>query len=255
MYKRQNDTYEPGSTFKIITTAAALEEQVVSLDSPFFCPGYKVVDDRRIRCHKVGGHGSETFTQGIMNSCNPVFIELGLRLGVDRFYQYFEQFGLLEKTGIDVPGEAGTIMHDPKNMGPVELATVSFGQSFQITPVQPVSYTHLDVYKRQEQVRVLPISEKYADYAEKIRKELARNEIDVTMDNRSEKIGYKIREARLDKVPYMLVVGQKEEEEGTVSVRSRYAGDEGQKPLSEFIDAICKEIRTKEIRKIENPDA
>lgn len=106
-----------------------------------------------------------------------------------------------------------------------------------------------------EQVRVLPISEKYADYAEKIRKELARNEIDVTMDNRSEKIGYKIREARLDKVPYMLVVGQKEEEEGTVSVRSRYAGDEGQKPLSEFIDAICKEIRTKEIRKIENPDA
>ena len=134
-----NDTYEPGSTFKIITTAAALEEQVVSLDSPFFCPGYKVVDDRRIRCHKVGGHGSETFTQGIMNSCNPVFIELGLRLGVDRFYQYFEQFGLLEKTGIDVPGEAGTIMHDPKNMGPVELATVSFGQSFQITPVQLVT--------------------------------------------------------------------------------------------------------------------
>ncbi len=134
-----NDTYEPGSTFKIITTAAALEEAVVSLDSPFFCPGYKVVDDRRIRCHKAGGHGSETFTQGIMNSCNPVFIELGLRLGVERFYHYFEQFGLLEKTGIDVPGEAGTIMHNPKNMGPVELATVSFGQSFQITPVQLIT--------------------------------------------------------------------------------------------------------------------
>lgn len=131
-----NDTYEPGSTFKIITASAGLEEGVVSLQDQFFCPGYKIVDDRRIRCHKVSGHGSENFVQASQNSCNPVFIEVGLRLGVERYYQYFQQFGLLEKTGIDLPGEAGTIMHHPENMGQVELATVAFGQSFQITPIQ-----------------------------------------------------------------------------------------------------------------------
>ena len=131
-----NDTYEPGSTFKIITASAGLEEGVVSLQDSFFCPGYKIVDDRRIRCHKVSGHGSENFVQAAQNSCNPVFIEVGLRLGVERYYHYFQQFGLLEKTGIDLPGEAGTIMHQPENMGQVELATVSFGQSFQITPIQ-----------------------------------------------------------------------------------------------------------------------
>ena len=131
-----NDTYEPGSTFKIITASAGLEEGVVSLQDQFFCPGYKIVDDRRIRCHKVSGHGSENFVQAAQNSCNPVFIEVGLRLGVERYYQYFQQFGLLEKTGIDLPGEAGTIMHHPENMGQVELATVAFGQSFQITPIQ-----------------------------------------------------------------------------------------------------------------------
>lgn len=134
-----NDTYEPGSTFKIITTAAALEQGVVSLADQFFCPGYKVVEDRKIRCHKTAGHGAEDFTQGIMNSCNPVFIELGLRLGADYFYNYFQQFGLLSKTGIDVPGEAGTIMHKKENIGLVELATISFGQSFQITPIQLVT--------------------------------------------------------------------------------------------------------------------
>ena len=134
-----NDTYEPGSTFKIITASAGLEEGVVSLQDQFFCPGYKIVDDRRIRCHKVSGHGSENFVQAAQNSCNPVFIEVGLRLGVERYYQYFRQFGLLEKTGIDLPGEAGTIMHHPENMGQVELATVAFGQSFQITPIQLAS--------------------------------------------------------------------------------------------------------------------
>lgn len=131
-----SDTYEPGSTFKIITAAAGLEEGAVKVTDTFHCPGYIVVEDRRIRCHKVAGHGSETFVQGIMNSCNPVFITVGLRLGIDRFCQYFDQFGLLKKTGIDLPGEAGTIMHKPENMGQVELATVSFGQSFQITPIQ-----------------------------------------------------------------------------------------------------------------------
>ncbi len=131
-----NDTYEPGSVFKTITTAASFEEGVVSLNDHFFCPGYKMVEDRRIHCHKRTGHGSEDFTQGIMNSCNPVFIELGLRLGVDNVYKYFEQFGLLSRTGIDLPGEASTIMHDKKNVGPVELATISFGQSFQVTPIQ-----------------------------------------------------------------------------------------------------------------------
>lgn len=134
-----NDTYEPGSTFKIITTAAGLEEGVVSPEDSFYCPGYIMVEDRRIRCHKTIGHGSETFTEGIMNSCNPVFITVGGRLGVDRYVYYFEHFGLLDKTGVDLPGEAGTIMHRAENMGPVELATVSFGQSFQITPIQLVT--------------------------------------------------------------------------------------------------------------------
>ena len=131
-----NDTYEPGSTFKIITASAALEEGVVTPEDTFSCPGFRIVDARRIRCHKTTGHGSETFVQGVMNSCNPVFIEVGQRLGTDAFYRYFQQFGLLEKTGIDLPGEAGTIMHQKKDIGPVELATISFGQSFQITPIR-----------------------------------------------------------------------------------------------------------------------
>ncbi|MDD6291395.1 MAG: penicillin-binding transpeptidase domain-containing protein [Lachnospiraceae bacterium] len=131
-----NDTYEPGSTFKIITASAALEEKVVSLEESFYCPGYIVVEDRRIRCHKTTGHGAESFVEGIENSCNPVFINIGLRIGADRFYDYFEQFGLLEKTHIDLPGEAATIMHKRENIGLVELATISFGQSFQITPIQ-----------------------------------------------------------------------------------------------------------------------
>ena len=131
-----NDTYEPGSTFKIITSSACLEEGVVSLSDTFSCPGYRVVEDRRIRCHKVGGHGQETFIQGIQNSCNPVFIDIGLRLGADRFYEYFKQFGLLGQTNVDLPGEAGTIMHKKEDIGLVELATMSFGQSFQITPIQ-----------------------------------------------------------------------------------------------------------------------
>ena len=131
-----NDTYEPGSTFKIITASACLEEGVVHLDDTFSCPGYRVVEDRKIRCHKVGGHGTETFVEGIQNSCNPVFIDIGLRLGVDRFYDYFGQFGLMDMTGVDLPGEAGTIMHKKENIGLVELATMSFGQSFQITPMQ-----------------------------------------------------------------------------------------------------------------------
>lgn len=131
-----NDTYEPGSTFKIITMSAGLEAGVVTTNDRFYCPGYKLVEDRRIHCAKRIGHGSQNFVEGAQNSCNPVFIEVGLRLGVDRYYKYFRQFGLLDKTGIDLPGEAGTIMHQKKNMGEVELATVSFGQSFQITPVQ-----------------------------------------------------------------------------------------------------------------------
>jgi len=131
-----NDTYEPGSTFKTFTTAACLEAGVLNLNDGFYCPGYRMVEDRRIRCHKVGGHGSETFVQGIQNSCNPVFIDIGLRLGVDRFYEYFDKFGLMDKTGVDLPGEAGTIMHKKANVKSVELATMSFGQSFQITPIQ-----------------------------------------------------------------------------------------------------------------------
>ncbi|MCU6747812.1 penicillin-binding transpeptidase domain-containing protein [Faecalicatena acetigenes] len=131
-----NDTYEPGSTFKIITASACLEEGVVSLEDSFSCPGYRIVEDRKIRCHKVGGHGSETFVEGIQNSCNPVFIDIGLRLGAEKFYDYFEQFGLLDLTNVDLPGEAGTIMHKKEDIGTVELATMSFGQSFQITPIQ-----------------------------------------------------------------------------------------------------------------------
>ncbi len=138
MWRNQsiNDTYEPGSTFKTITAAAALEKGVVSLNETFSCPGFRMVEDRRIRCHKVGGHGTETFVQGIMNSCNPVFIDIGQRIGADDFCGYFQQFGLLSKTGVDLPGEAGTIFHKKENIGPVELATISFGQSFQITPIQ-----------------------------------------------------------------------------------------------------------------------
>ena len=131
-----NDTYEPGSTFKIITAAAGLESGVVTPSSTFSCPGYIIVDDRKIRCHKIAGHGSEDFVHATMNSCNPVFITVGLRLGVERYYEYFEKFGLKKKTGVDLPGEAGTIMHKMEDMGNVELATVSFGQSFQITPIQ-----------------------------------------------------------------------------------------------------------------------
>lgn len=131
-----NDTYEPGSTFKVITSAACLEEGVVHLDDTFSCPGYRIVEDRKIRCHKVGGHGAETFVQGIQNSCNPVFMDIGLRLGADKFYDYFQQFGLLSLTNVDLPGEAGTIMHKKEDIGLVELATMTFGQSFQITPIQ-----------------------------------------------------------------------------------------------------------------------
>ena len=131
-----NDTYEPGSTFKIVTASAALEAGVVTVNDTFNCPGYVMVGDRRIRCHKVAGHGAENFVQATMNSCNPAFVTIGLRLGVDDYYKYFKQFGLLDKTGIDLPGEAGTIMHKKENIGQVELATISFGQSFQITPIQ-----------------------------------------------------------------------------------------------------------------------
>ena len=131
-----NDTYEPGSTFKIITAAVGLESQAVSLNSGFHCPGYVVVDDRKIRCHKVGGHGSQDFVHCMMNSCNPALVTVGLRVGVDAYYDFFERCMLKQKTGIDLPGEAGTIMHKKEDMGNVELATVSFGQSFQITPIQ-----------------------------------------------------------------------------------------------------------------------
>lgn len=131
-----NDTYEPGSTFKIITSTACLEAGTVNLEDNFYCPGYRIVEDRKIRCHKTGGHGSETFIQGIQNSCNPVFMDIGLELGVDRFYEYFEKLGLMKKTGVDLPGEANTITHKKENVGLVELATMTFGQSFQITPIQ-----------------------------------------------------------------------------------------------------------------------
>ncbi|MFG6368438.1 MAG: peptidoglycan glycosyltransferase [Lachnospiraceae bacterium] len=131
-----NDTYEPGSTFKIITAAAGLESGAVRLEDNFSCPGFIIVDDRKIRCHKVAGHGAEDFTHAVMNSCNPVFIAVGLRIGVERYYEYFTKFGLKQRTGIDLPGEAGTIMHQLDKIGDVELATISFGQSFQITPVR-----------------------------------------------------------------------------------------------------------------------
>ena len=131
-----NDTYEPGSIFKVFTASAALEEGVVKEEDPFYCPGYKLVEDRRIRCARTTGHGSETFVQGVQNSCNPVFIEVGMRLGTENFYKYFEKFGLMGKTGVDLPGEAATIMHKKENVGQVELATMSFGQSFQVTPMQ-----------------------------------------------------------------------------------------------------------------------
>ena len=131
-----NDTYEPGSVFKIITASACLEAGTISLDDTFYCPGYRIVEDRKIRCHKVGGHGQETFVQGIQNSCNPVFMDIGLELGAERFYEYFEKFGLLKLTNIDLPGEAGTIMHRKEDIGTVELATMTFGQSFQVTPIQ-----------------------------------------------------------------------------------------------------------------------
>ena len=130
--------YEPGSTFKILTTAAALEKGVVKMTDRFHCPGYKIVEDRRIRCHKKGGHGSETFLDGIMNSCNPVFIEVGARVGVSDFFRKMSDFGLMNRTGIDVPGEASTIIHKEKNVGAVELATMSFGQSFQLSPIRLV---------------------------------------------------------------------------------------------------------------------
>lgn len=131
-----NDTYEPGSIFKVFTASAALEEGVVKEEDTFYCPGYKFVEDRRIRCARTTGHGSETFVQGVQNSCNPVFIEVGMRLGTENFYKYFEKFGLMGKTGVDLPGEAATIMHKKENVGQVELATMSFGQSFQVTPMQ-----------------------------------------------------------------------------------------------------------------------
>ena len=131
-----SDTYEPGSTFKMVTATAAFEEKVLKIDDKFNCPGFKVVEDRKIRCHKVGGHGAETFKEGIKNSCNPVFIEVGARVGAEKMYKQYRKLGLFNKTGIDVPGEANSIMHNIKNIKPVELATMSFGQSIQITPMQ-----------------------------------------------------------------------------------------------------------------------
>ena len=131
-----NDTYEPGSIFKIFTATSCLEEGIVSVNDSFYCPGYRIVEDRKIRCHKTSGHGSETFVQAVQNSCNPVFMDIGLSLGTEKFYDYFNQLGLLTKTGVDLPGEAGTIMHKEENVGPVELATMTFGQSFQVTPIQ-----------------------------------------------------------------------------------------------------------------------
>lgn len=138
MWRNQciNDTYEPGSTFKIVTATAGLETKVVDVNSVFSCPGFKIVEDRRIRCHKTTGHGTENFVQATMNSCNPVFIEVGLRIGAERYFDYMKRLGLLRKTGVDLPGEAGTIIHKIENVGLVELATMSFGQSFQITPLQ-----------------------------------------------------------------------------------------------------------------------
>lgn len=130
------DTYEPGSIFKIITTSIALEKGVVNVEDRFYCPGYIYVEDRKIRCHKTTGHGAESFAEGIQNSCNPVFIDVGLRIGAENYYDYMQSFGILNKTEIDLPGEAKTIMHKKEAIGPVELATISFGQSFQVTPIQ-----------------------------------------------------------------------------------------------------------------------
>ena len=163
-----NDTYEPGSTFKIITASACLEEGVVSLSDTFSCPGYRIVEDRKIRCHKVGGHGQETFIQGIQNSCNPVFIDIGLRLGAEKFYAYFKQFGLLSLTNIDLPGEAGTIMHNVEDIGLVELATISFGQSFQVTPVQmATTVSSLVIEKDGTEIRKLKYKKKNGIVSEK----------------------------------------------------------------------------------------
>ena len=131
-----SDTYEPGSTFKIVTATTAFEQGVLQVDDQFYCPGYHIVEDRRIKCHKVAGHGAETFRDGIMNSCNPVFMQVGERIGATGFYQGLQALGLFEKTGVDLPGEANSIFHKKENVGPVELATMSFGQSFQITPLQ-----------------------------------------------------------------------------------------------------------------------
>lgn len=131
-----SDSYEPGSTFKIITATAALEERKVTLQDSFFCPGFKIVEDRKIRCHKTQGHGSETFKQGVMNSCNPVFMEIGARVGAKDMLRYYHKLGLYERTGVDLPGEANSIMHKLDKIGAVELATMSFGQSIQITPLQ-----------------------------------------------------------------------------------------------------------------------
>ena len=136
-----SDTYEPGSAFKVVTTTAALEENVVKLDDRFFCPGFRRVEDRIIRCHKAGGHGSQNFVEGIQNSCNPVFMEIGSRVGVEKTYEYYKKLGLFNKTGVDIPGEANSIMHNIENIGAVELATMSFGQSFQITPLQLLTAT------------------------------------------------------------------------------------------------------------------
>lgn len=131
-----SDTYEPGSTFKIVTATTAFEQGVLRVEDQFYCPGYHIVEDRRIRCHKVAGHGAETFRDGIMNSCNPVFMQVGERIGVDGFYDGLRKLGLFEQTGVDLPGEANSIFHKQEKVGPVELATMSFGQSFQITPLQ-----------------------------------------------------------------------------------------------------------------------
>ena len=149
-----SDTYEPGSTFKIITSTAALEAGAVSLNDTFYCPGFKIVEDRRIRCHKAGGHGSETFVQGVQNSCNPVFMEVGARLGVGGMFRGMRQLGILSKTNIDVPGEASTIMHQQKNVGAVELATMSFGQSFQLSPIRLLTSVSAVINGRQLQAGI-----------------------------------------------------------------------------------------------------
>ncbi len=182
-----NDTYEPGSVFKIVTAAACLEEGVVTINDSFFCPGYRIVEDRKIRCHKAGGHGQETFKEGIQNSCNPVFMDIGLRLGADRFYDYFKTFGLMEPTKIDLPGEAGTIMHKKENIGLVELATMSFGQSFQITPVQMATTVSSIINGGKRVVPHFGVSvydpsgEKIKDFKYKEREQIVSKETSKTM--------------------------------------------------------------------------